>query len=132
MDWYASDNNLCGILQGSLKKPNVARLPTCCLRRADANSHVACHAHAAPIPQCAMASRNRFQNSMVMARHGHCMACVNQIWPHRVNQMGKTKSKPLAARHGRGTAQARHGNNMVCVNWPFKFGLLKTVSLADT
>jgi len=29
---------------------------------------------------------------------------VNQTRPHCVNQMGKTHSKPLAARHGRGTA----------------------------
>jgi hypothetical protein len=28
--------------------------------------------------------------------------------PHCVNQMGKTHSKLLAARHGRGTAWARH------------------------
>jgi len=33
---------------------------------------------------------------------------VNQTRPHCVNQMGKTHSKPLAARHGRGTAWARH------------------------
>jgi len=36
------------------------------------------------------------------------MASVNQTRPHCVNQMGKTLSKPLAARHGRGTAWARH------------------------
>jgi len=30
------------------------------------------------------------------------MASVNQTRPHCVNQMGKTQSKPLAARHGRG------------------------------
>jgi len=36
------------------------------------------------------------------------MANVNQIRPHCVNQMGKTHSKPLAARHGRVTAWARH------------------------
>jgi len=36
------------------------------------------------------------------------MANVNQTRPHCVNQMGKTHSKPLAARHGRGTALARH------------------------
>ena len=36
------------------------------------------------------------------------MASVNQTRPHCVNQMGKTHSKPLAARHGRGTAWARH------------------------
>ena len=35
------------------------------------------------------------------------MASVNQTRPHCVNQMGKTQSKPLAARHGRGTAWAR-------------------------
>jgi hypothetical protein len=37
---------------------------------------------------------------MVMAWHGHGMACVNQTWPHFVNQMGKTQPKPLAAQHG--------------------------------
>ena len=36
------------------------------------------------------------------------MASVNQTRPHCVNQMGKTHSKPLEARHGRGTARARH------------------------
>ena len=36
------------------------------------------------------------------------MARVNQTRPHCVNQMGKTHSKPLAARHGRGTAWAWH------------------------
>ena len=36
------------------------------------------------------------------------MASVNQTRLHCVNQMGKTHSKPLAARHGRGKAWARH------------------------
>jgi hypothetical protein len=38
--------------------------------------------------------------------HGMCesVVCVNQIRPHCVNQMGKRQSKPLAERHGRGTA----------------------------
>ena len=45
---------------------------------------------------------------MVGAWHGHGMASVNQTRPHCVNQMGKTRSKPLATRHGRGTAWARH------------------------
>ena len=36
------------------------------------------------------------------------MESVNQTRPHSVNQMGKTHSKPLAARHGRGTAWERH------------------------
>jgi hypothetical protein len=42
---------------------------------------------------------------MALAWHG--LASVNQTRPHCVNQMGKTHSKPLAARHGRGTAWAR-------------------------
>jgi hypothetical protein len=71
---------------------------------------------ATPMPRCAVTLRSRFQNGMVMAWHGHGMACVNQTWPHCVNQMGKTQSKPLAARHGRGIAWARHGEDMVCVN----------------
>ena len=35
------------------------------------------------------------------------MASVNQTRPHCVNQMGKTHSKPITARHGRGTAWTR-------------------------
>jgi hypothetical protein len=45
---------------------------------------------------------------MVRAWHGHGMASVNQTRPHGVNQMGKTHSKHLAARHDRGPAWARH------------------------
>jgi hypothetical protein len=45
---------------------------------------------------------------MVRAWHGCGMANVNQTRPHCVNQMGKTHSKTLAARNGRGTAWARH------------------------
>jgi hypothetical protein len=45
---------------------------------------------------------------MVRAWHGCGMASVNQTRPHCVNQMGKTHSKPLAARHDRGTAWSRH------------------------
>ena len=55
---------------------------------------------------------------MVWALHGHGVASVNQTRSHCVNQMGKTHSKPLAARHGRGTAWARHGHSMLCVNRP--------------
>jgi hypothetical protein len=50
---------------------------------------------------------------MVVAWHGRDMGaawhCVNQTRPHCVNQMGKTQYKPLAARHGTGTAWERHG-----------------------
>jgi hypothetical protein len=90
--------------------------PTCRLWTADANSHMPCHAHAAPMPRCAVALRSCFQNGMVVALHGRGMACVNQTRPHCVNQMGNTQSKAFLARHGRGTAWARHGNSMVCVN----------------
>ena len=52
-------------------------------------------------PCCAVALRRT-----IWSEHG--MASVNQTRPHCVNQMGKTHSKPLAARHGRRTAWARH------------------------
>jgi hypothetical protein len=65
--------------------------------------HTSCHAHAAPIPRCAVAVRTCFQNGhgrgMTRARHGMC-----ETRPHCVNQMGKTQPIPLAARHGMGTA----------------------------
>jgi hypothetical protein len=47
-------------------------------------------------------------NGMVGRGHGRGMASVNQTRPRCVNQMGNTHSKPLAARHGRGTAWSRH------------------------
>ena len=49
------------------------------------------------------------KNAMVGAWHGHGMASVNQTRPHCINQIGKTHSKPLAARHGRGTAWQGNG-----------------------
>jgi len=55
---------------------------------------------------------------MVRAWHGRSMASVNQTRPHYVNQVGKTHSKHLAPRHGRGTAWARHGNGKLYVNRP--------------
>jgi hypothetical protein len=57
---------------------------------------------------CAVLCRGLEKKGMVRAWHGRGMANVNQTRPHCVNQMGKTHSKPLAARHGRGTAWARH------------------------
>ena len=36
---------------------------------------------------------------MARAWHGRGMEIVNQTRPHCVNQMGKTHSKPLVARH---------------------------------
>jgi hypothetical protein len=48
------------------------------------------------------------KNGVVGAWHGRGMASVNQTRPLCVNQMGKTHFKPLATKHGRGTAWARH------------------------
>ena len=62
-------------------------------------------------PCCAVALRRT-----AWSEHG--MASVNQTRPHCVNQMGKTHSKPLAARHDRGKVWARHGHGMLCVNRP--------------
>ena len=56
----------------------------------------------------AMLCRGIEKNGVVRARHGLGMASVNQTRPQCVNQMGKTHSKPLSARHDRGTAWARH------------------------
>jgi hypothetical protein len=50
----------------------------------------------------AVLCRDLEKNGMVRAWHGRGMASVNQTRPHCVNQMRKTHSKPLAARHGRG------------------------------
>jgi len=96
-DWYASDNNLRGTPRGSRKKPKAGRQPTGRL-------------------STAVLRRDLEKNGMVRAWHEHGMACVNQTRPHCVNQMGKTHSKLLAARHGWGTAWARHGHGMLCVN----------------
>jgi hypothetical protein len=57
------------------------------------------------------------KNGMVGAWQGHVMASVNQTRPHCVNQMGKTRSKPLGTRHGRGTAWARHDMCESALNW---------------
>jgi hypothetical protein len=76
-------------------------------RTADVNLHMPCHAHAS---LCGGLEKS------LSEWHGRGMACVNQRRPHCVIQMGKTQSKPLAARHGRVTAWDRHGNGMVCLN----------------
>jgi len=55
---------------------------------------------------------------MAWARHGHGMASANQTRPYCEYQMGKTHSKPLAARHVNGKAWARHGHGMLCVDRP--------------
>ena len=64
-------------------------------------------------------------------RHGqsiawHGMASVNKTRPHCVNQMGKAHSKPLAARHGRGTACYVWNGlySTASVSQPFRYPLL--------
>ena len=52
------------------------------------------------------------------------MAIVNQTRPHCVNQTGKTHSKLLAARHGRGTAWARHAMCESALTLPLPLGTL--------
>jgi len=66
----------------------------------------------------AVLCRGLEKNGMVRAGHGHGMASVNRTWPHCVNQMGKTHSKPLVARHGRGKAWTQQGHGMLCVDRP--------------
>ena len=100
-----------------------------------ADSHIACRAHAVPLScraakdlecvfpiwftQCGrvwftLATPRPFhaltmpffsspRHSMAV-EHGKCESDT----VHCVNQMGKTHTKPLAARHGRGKAWARH------------------------
>ena len=66
----------------------------------------------------AVLCRGLEKNGMARAWHGRGMASVNQTRPQCINQMGKTHSKPLAARHGRGTAWALYGHDMLFVNRP--------------
>ena len=91
-----------------------------------------CHAPTMPFcsrPQHSTAAERRPCCAVALRRtawSGHGMASVNQTRPHCVNQMGKTHFKPLAARHGRGTAWTRRVNGMLCVNRPL-LHILQTV-----
>ena len=87
------------------------------------DSHLPCHTptmsfFSRPQDSTAVLCCGLEKNGMVRAWHGRCMASGNQTRPHCVNQIRKTHSKPLAARHGRGMEWARHGNGMLCVNRP--------------
>jgi hypothetical protein len=76
-----------------------------------ADSHIACRAHAVPLP-CRAAKGLESVFPIWFTQCGRVwfikMWSVSQTRLHCVNQTGKTHSKPLAARHGRGTAWARH------------------------
>jgi hypothetical protein len=63
-----------------------------------------CHVRAGLCRGLEKSLLERYGRGMARARHGRRMAFVNQTWPHYVNQMGKTESKPLAERQGMGTA----------------------------
>jgi hypothetical protein len=58
-------------------------------------------------PCCAVALRRTAWSEHGIGAVWHGMASVNPTRPHCVNQIGKTHSKPVAARHGQG---------MLCVN----------------
>jgi hypothetical protein len=73
-------NNLSGTPRGSRTKLNAGRSPTCHLWTADANSHILCRSHAAPMPRCAVVLRRRFQNGTVVAWHGNVMAWERHGW----------------------------------------------------
>jgi hypothetical protein len=79
--------------------------------RLKADSHIACRAHAVPLP-CRAAKGLECVFPIWFTKCGRVWFIktwsVNQTRPHCVSQMGKTHSKPLAARHGRGTAWARY------------------------
>jgi hypothetical protein len=75
------------------------------------DSHIACRSHAVPLP-CRAAKGLECVFPIWLTQCG-CVwftlyIFMNQTRPHCVNQMGKTHSKHLAARHGRGRAWARH------------------------
>ena len=88
-DWHASDNNLRGTPPIKPEEAEIGQV-----------------AHRPPL--AAVLYHDLEANDMVRAWHGHGMARFNQTRPHCVIQMGMTHSKPLAARHGMGTAWARH------------------------
>jgi hypothetical protein len=69
---------------------------------ADANSYIPC-----PCPCRAVPWPWEVAFKKAWSWHGSGaawlgVACVNETRPHFVNKMGKTRSKPLDARHGRG------------------------------
>jgi hypothetical protein len=64
-----------------------------------------CHVH----PALCRGLEKSLSEGQVLALHRHDMTCVNQTQPQCVNQMGKTQSKPLAARHGMCELAFTHG-----------------------
>ena len=90
------------------------------------DSHLPCRAHAIPDHAILLKATAQYghlstaelcrdleKNGIAGAWHGYGMASVNKTRPHWVNKMGKIHSKPLATRHGMGTAWTRHGHGML-------------------
>jgi hypothetical protein len=84
--------------------PKAGGSPTCRLRTADANSHMPCRSHAALCGGLERPLSERHIRGTSGERHGNGVSCFNQTQLHCVNQIWKTQSKPIAERHGRGTA----------------------------
>ena len=90
------------------------------------DSHLPCHARTMPFfsrPQQSTAVERHPCCAVVLRRTAwseHGMASVNQTRPHCVNQMGKTHSKHLLARHGRATAWERHAMCESAFSHPFR------------
>jgi hypothetical protein len=101
-NWYSSDNNLRGNPCVSRKKRTRAGSPHAISRR--------------PCPCRGLENNGMSEHGMgaAWAWHGKCESDTTAL----VNQMGKTHSKLLATRHGRGTAWKRHGQGMLFVNRP--------------
>jgi hypothetical protein len=88
------DNNLRRTPRRSLEKLNAGRSPTCRLWTADAKLQMSCYVHPALLRGLEKSLLEKHGRGMARARHGHCMACVNQTRPHCVNQMGKKNLNP--------------------------------------
>ena len=77
-----------------------------------------CSDHAVLLKATAQHGRQETAVLSCLIHTCHAMASVNQTRPHYTNQMGKTHSKPLAARHGRGTAWALHAMRELAFSVP--------------
>jgi hypothetical protein len=105
-----SGNNRPGTPRGSSTKPNAGRWPTCHLAVARRTMLLFDSHNTIPFPRCSHAvtlprpCHEPAMKGIFVAWQGNGMVCVNQTRPHCVNQMGKTQSKSLEERHGRGTA----------------------------
>jgi hypothetical protein len=71
---------------------------------ADADAHIPFRSNAVTLLRPCHSLERSLLKGVFVAWKGKGMVCVNQTWPHCVNQMGKTQSEVLAERTGRGTA----------------------------